>query len=91
MSDVRGQIRSYLTKVSTKPISDNDDIFALGHVDSLFAMQLVMFVEAEFAIVAEREDLDIRNFCSIAAIAAFVEGKLRLGTPPQTEHGHQAD
>ncbi len=89
--DVRAQIRSYFGKVITKAVSDEDDIFELGLVDSLFAMQLVIFVEKEFSIVAEREDLDIRNFCSIAALAAFVEAKLRLAAPTQPGHGHQVD
>jgi len=74
--DVRTQLRAYFGKVISGPIGDDDDIFAMGLVNSLFAMQLLAFVEREFAIVAEREDLDIRNFCSIAALTAFVETKL---------------
>jgi len=46
-------------------VGDKEDIFERGLVNSLFAMQLVMFVEREFAIVVERQDLDIRHFCSI--------------------------
>ena len=76
--DVRARIKSYFAAVIREPVGDHDDIFARGLVNSLFAMQLVMFVEREFSIVAERRDLDIRNFCSIAALAAFVEAKLGL-------------
>lgn len=76
--DVRARIRSYFATVIREPVGDDDDIFERGIVNSLFAMQLVMFVEREFSIVAERQDLDIRNFCSVAALAAFVEAKLGL-------------
>jgi methoxymalonate biosynthesis acyl carrier protein len=76
--DVKARIRNYFATVIPEPVGDEDDIFERGVVNSLFAMQLVMFVEREFSIVAERQDLDIRNFCSIAALVAFVEAKLSL-------------
>ena len=53
----------------------DDDIFALGFVNSLFAMQLVMFVEKEFSFTVEDEDLDLENFKSVNAIAQLVERK----------------
>jgi len=74
--DVHARIRSYIGKALAQPVNDSDDLFQLGLVNSLFAMQLVAFVENEFSITAEREDLDIRNFCSISAVTAFVEAKL---------------
>jgi acyl carrier protein len=51
-------------------------MFVLGVVNSLFAMQLVMFVEKEFQITVENEDLDFANFQSISAIAHLVDRKL---------------
>ena len=86
--DARTRIRNYFNHVITQPVRDDDDIFELGIVNSLFAMQLVMFVESEFSIVAERKDLEISNFCSIAALVAFVETKLGL---PERGCGHPAD
>jgi acyl carrier protein len=53
----------------------DEDIFATGFVNSLFAMQLVQFVESSFGITIESEDLEIDNFRSIAAIAALVRRK----------------
>jgi acyl carrier protein len=70
------RVREYFRRTVKAKIEDDTDIFDLGLVDSLFAVQLVMFVENEFSIVAEREDLHIRNFCSIAALAGFVDAKL---------------
>jgi acyl carrier protein len=88
--NVRTRIRTYFGKVIAEPIGDEDDIFGLGLVNSLFAMQLLAFVEGEFSIVAEREDLNIRNFCSIAALTAFVEAKLGLAAQPVPGHGSPA-
>jgi acyl carrier protein len=56
-------------------LQDDDDIFALGFVNSLFAMQLVLFVESEFGITVENEDLDIDNFRTIHAIVSLIERK----------------
>ena len=79
--EARGRIRAYFGRTIPKPVGDSDDIFDLGLVDSLFAMQLVAFIESEFSITAEREDLDIANFCSIDALTAFVEAKNGRGSP----------
>lgn len=86
--NVRTRIRDYFGKVIADPISDDDDIFRLGLVDSLFALQLLAFVEDEFSIVAERDDLNIHNFSSISALTALIEAKLGLVTPPEPGYGH---
>jgi acyl carrier protein len=70
--DVRVRIRKYFEDAIPGPLRDDDDIFDLGVANSLFAMQLVNFVETEFSITAEREDLDIANFSSIDALTNFV-------------------
>lgn len=76
MSDVRLAVRGFLTRAfRTADLRDDDDIFARGFVTSLFAMQLVMFVEREFGVPVATDDLDVANFCSVSAIAGFVERK----------------
>ncbi len=61
-------------------ISDTDidpdlNLFESGMVNSLFAMQLLLFVEKEFGIEITNEDLDYNNFRSLNAITAFIMGK----------------
>lgn len=70
------RIRAFLaTFFNNLDITDDQDIFALGFVNSLFAMQLVLFVEKEFGFSVENEDLDVDNFRSIDAIANLIERK----------------
>lgn len=57
-------------------LADDDDVFAQGFTNSLFAMQLVEFIESRFGIALEDEDLDIDNFRTLSAIGALVLGKL---------------
>ena len=47
--EARGRIRAYFGRTIPKPVGDSDDIFDLGLVDSLFAMQLVAFGRADQA------------------------------------------
>jgi len=73
---VREFIKNHLVSLeSYVNLNDEDKIFELGFVDSLFALQLVNFVEGEFKISVDNEDLDLENFSSINAIVAFIEKK----------------
>lgn len=55
--------------------SDTDNIFQLGYVNSLFAIKLLNYVEKEFNIVIENEEMDISNFSSVSAIVQLVKKK----------------
>ena len=70
--EIRQRIRSYLASNISATVGDNEDIFKRGLVNSLFAMQLVVFIEQEFTIAVEGDDLDLDNFHSIDAMTAFV-------------------
>ena len=71
--DPRESVREFLAAHCPGELEDDDDIFALGLVNSLFAMQLVLFVEQEFDVVVEGGDLERDNFRSVHAITALVE------------------
>jgi methoxymalonate biosynthesis acyl carrier protein len=76
MSDVQARIKTFLSRFFRQhDLQPDEDIFALGFVNSLLAMQLVNFVEKEFGITVEDEDLDLANFRSLAAMDALVERK----------------
>lgn len=76
MDQTQGKIKEFLSRFfKNHDLQPEEDIFALGFVNSLLAMQLVAFVEKEFAIRVEDEDLDLDNFRSIDAIASLVAKK----------------
>jgi methoxymalonate biosynthesis acyl carrier protein len=56
----------------------DEDIFTLGFVNSMFAMQLVLFLEQEFQITIENEDLEFDNFKTINAMTNLVQRKTAL-------------
>jgi methoxymalonate biosynthesis acyl carrier protein len=71
---IRTAIRSYVTvHTGDVSLSDDADFFDLGVVNSLFAMELITFIEREFDLIITVEDLCLDNFRSIAACSSFVE------------------
>jgi methoxymalonate biosynthesis acyl carrier protein len=76
MEETKARIKNFFSRFfNTEKLRDEDDVFQLGFVNSMFAMQLVAFIEKEFCIVVEDEDLDIENFNSVDALARFIERK----------------
>ena len=69
---IREFIMGYIAKDF---IADEEDLFKTGYVNSLFAMELVAFVENRFSINIENDELNIDNFKSINAIASLVSKK----------------
>ncbi|MEH2349565.1 MAG: acyl carrier protein [Nostoc sp.] len=79
MSEIQAKIKTFLSKIfGNHDLQPDEDIFALGFVNSMFAMQLVLFVEQEFKITIENEDLEFENFRTINSIANLVERKSML-------------
>lgn len=50
-------------------------IFDEGLVSSLFAIELMTFLETKFYIKVTMDDLDMANFKSVNSIAQFVRSK----------------
>jgi acyl carrier protein len=60
-------------------LSEEQDIFEIGFINSLFAAELVMYVESTFDLVIPNDELTIDNFRSVRAAADLV----RRLTDPQ--------
>ena len=56
-------------------IAEDLHIFDEGIVNSLFAIELMTFLEREFSIKIRMNDLDIENFQSVNNIYSFIESK----------------
>ena len=75
-SEDRLKIRDFMNRYFRNPdLKDDDDIFALGYVNSLFSSQLILFIEEEFMIMITNKDLKLSNFSSIEAIDSLIERK----------------
>jgi acyl carrier protein len=72
-TEVCSQIHGFIAgRYPDIEIGVQDDIFALGFINSLFAMELVMFVEKNFGFTVRNDELRIDNFRTIQAMADLV-------------------
>lgn len=73
---IRDAVRGFISSaIDIAKFDDDDNLFERGIVNSLFAVQLMTFVEKTFALEVEADDLDIENFKSVNATTAFVARK----------------
>src|SRR5436190_20728129 len=74
--DIKDTVREFITgSIAIADLDDDANLFESGIVNSLFAIQLTVFIEKTFGIEVGVDDLDIENFKSLSATAAFVARK----------------
>src|SRR5213592_248819 len=73
---VKETVRNFINNsINIDGLGDDENLFESGIVNSLFAVQLMTFVERSFGIEIGMEDLDVENFKSVSATAAFINRK----------------
>ncbi|MCR3760590.1 acyl carrier protein [Clostridium felsineum] len=76
--DIKQKLRNFFGKfMDMTEVNDDDNIFEKGLVNSLFAMQLVSFVEKEFEVTINNDELDLENFKNINSIENLLNSKLK--------------
>jgi acyl carrier protein len=69
-------VRDFIKASCNLPeLEDDCDIFETRIANSLFVIELMMFIESEFAVKVTTDDLDLENFNSVKAIERFLELK----------------
>lgn len=73
MEIIREKIADYISNsIAATQVSTDENLFESGYVHSLFAIQLIMYIEKEFDIELDEDDLDFDNFSTINDIAEIV-------------------
>ena len=71
---IKAKIKDYLMRsIKNYEIQDDDNIFELGIVHSLFTIQLIMFIEKNFGIELEDEELDIESIRTINKMVDLIK------------------
>ena len=77
--EIKVKVKEFIFKLNRNaPLGEDDNIFQTGIVNSLFAIQLIMFIEKTFNIKISASEINPENFFSINKITEFIEGKLDL-------------
>ncbi|HET9621308.1 MAG TPA: acyl carrier protein [Kofleriaceae bacterium] len=70
------KVRAFLGRYfRNQELRDDEDMFAKKIINSVAAMDLVLFIEKQFAVKLGPADLKLDNFRTIAAIVAMIERK----------------
>jgi acyl carrier protein len=84
---VKEKIRSFLldyhidSKILPRDLTDHFPLIESAALDSLAVVSLVVFIESEFVISVELEDLTNVNFGSLANLDQFIRSRMRAGVP----------
>ncbi len=67
------RIMEFFKSKNITDIQTDTDLFKGGYVNSLFALEIVMFLEKEFKIKIKNKDITEKNFRTIDSMAAVIE------------------
>lgn len=74
MNEIREEVMSFLDQFfDVKEIDEHTNFIKGGMVNSLFAMQLILFLEEKYNIEIANEDINPENFCSVYAIMQYLK------------------
>ena len=74
--EIQEKIIKFIKKYTKNEISEDEIIFEAGFVNSLFAMQLVLFIERTFNISVDNDVIGTDEFCSISTICGYIESNM---------------
>ncbi|MEE0931174.1 MAG: acyl carrier protein [Acutalibacteraceae bacterium] len=75
--NTKNKVKEFLGQyMDVATVADDDNIFEMRLVNSLFAMQLVNFIEQEFDVTLDNDELDIDNFKDINSIVSLIDSKI---------------
>lgn len=78
---IRGFIETgFLFREGRQGLADDESLLGAGLIDSTGILELVSYLEAEFGIVVQDEEIVPENLDSVRQIALYVDHK-RLGGP----------
>ena len=76
LSRVRNFVQENFLYMHTNfSLGDDDRLLEKGVIDSMSIVEMISFVEAEFGVRANEDEVSERNFGSLSGIARFVGEK----------------
>ena len=74
--EIKQHMRAFLAEhIHRADLPDDEDICASGYVHSMFAMQLVLFIESQLGVQLSNQDLRLDNFRTLNVMADLLERK----------------
>lgn len=74
MNNIKRKVLEFVKRYAkVAEINEDENIFEMGFINSLFSMQLILFIEKEFDITVQNDDLGTDKFNSLNSICKYVE------------------
>jgi D-alanine--poly(phosphoribitol) ligase subunit 2 len=83
MTDTKDRIRKQVQKLAkalgrpVREVADDELLPRTGLLDSASILELILWVETEFDLEIEQEDLSLDNFGTIGKMAEYIEAAKR--------------
>jgi acyl carrier protein len=79
-SEILGRVRSFVQENflymhTNFELADDDRLLEKGVIDSMSIVEMISFIEKEFGVYAQEEEISDANFGSLSGIARFVGEK----------------
>jgi acyl carrier protein len=74
-SAIKERLKNNANDVDWTKLSDDDSLWNEGIIDSIGMIELISFIEKEFSIKVENDDLTPDNFDSINRISRYISLK----------------
>jgi acyl carrier protein len=74
-ADVRAFVLKSFPLARKRQITNTDALLESGMIDSQGVLEVVAFIEHDFSVIVEDEELSPDNFQTIDQIAAFIRNK----------------
>ena len=76
LARVRGFVKENFLYMHTNfELADDDRLIEKGVIDSMSIVELISFIEKEFGVYAQEEEISDANFGSLSGIARFIGEK----------------
>ena len=86
-SEIRQTLTQFISdQFDVELPSTGADLIEAGILDSFMLIEVVMFMETEFSVTIELDDLEMENFVSVDSMAHFVAAR----RTPSAPAGNQA-
>ena len=83
-------LETYLFTTDESALANDDSFLDTGIIDSTGILELVLFLEREFGLTTDDEEMLPENLGSIDNLVSFIEHKnLKRGVSEQADDAHQ--
>jgi len=78
VTEVQAKLRQFIEQEILEEESPVEDPLAEGLLDSLAVEQLIAYIEEEYGVMLDDDELVAENFASLAIVADLIESKRAL-------------